>query len=248
MGIGPRPSMQTYDRGHTALSKIQPGEINWKTELDTRWFHTTGIVTALGQHTATEVLAALQAAKANGATTSYDINYRSTLWSREEARKAICPVIPYVDVLFGGREDLALLLDLPADTWQAGQGTGEMEAYQQAAQAFFQAYPDLKAVATSLRKVKSAACNDWQTVLVTRTGFFASRQYQDLEIYDRVGGGDSFASALIYGMLCGLPEQEIIDFAGAYSALCHTIRNDWCLVTRAEALELMAGGTAAIRR
>ena len=248
MGIGPRPSMQTYDLEHTALSKIQPGEINWKTELDTRWFHTTGIVTALGQHTATEVLAALQAAKANGATTSYDINYRSTLWSREEARKAICPVIPYVDVLFGGREDLALLLDLPADTWQAGQGTGEMEAYQQAAQAFFQAYPDLKAVATSLRKVKSAACNDWQTVLVTRTGFFASRQYQDLEIYDRVGGGDSFASALIYGMLCGLPEQEIIDFAGAYSALCHTIRNDWCLVTRAEALELMAGGTAAIRR
>lgn len=249
MGIGPRPSMQTYDRGHTALSKIQPGEINWKTELDTRWFHTTGIVTALGQHTATEVLAALQAAKANGATTSYDINYRSTLWSREAARNAICPVIPYVDVFFGGREDLALLLDLPADTWQPQrEEAGELAAYHQAAQAFFQAYPGLKAVATSLRTVKSATYNDWQTVLVTRKGLFASRQYLDLEIYDRVGGGDSFASALIYGMLCDMPEQETIDFAGAYSALSHTIRNDWCLVTREEAQELMGGGTAAIRR
>ena len=101
VGIGPRPSYQIYDRGHTAVSKIAPGEIDWKRVLDTRWFHTTGIVAALGEHTGDEVVAALKAAKENGAYTSYDLNYRSTLWDIEEARKVAEAAMPYVDVLFG---------------------------------------------------------------------------------------------------------------------------------------------------
>ena len=98
VGIGPRPSYQTYDRGHSAVAMIQPGDIDWESVLDTRWFHTTGIITAVGEHTATEVAAALRAAKKNGATTSYDLNFRSTLWSREDAQKAMVEILSLIHI------------------------------------------------------------------------------------------------------------------------------------------------------
>ena len=109
-------------------------------------------------------------------------------------------------------------------------------------------YPNVICVGTSLREVTSACLNNWRTVMMTRNGFFVSRKYDNIEIYDRVGGGDSFASALIWGFLEGHPEQEVIDFAAAYSALCHTIRNDWNLVTTEEAYDVMKGGSARVKR
>lgn len=248
VGIGPRPSYQLYDRGHTALSKIQPGDIYWEKILDTRWFHTTGIVTALGEHTATEVLAALKAAKKNGAVTSYDLNYRSTLWTKEAARAAAESLMPYIDVILGNEEDFDTMLGIKADNTDENFSSIDPMNYKKVAEKVMEKYPHIKVVGTSLREVKSALLNNWQGCMMTRDGFFVSRKYENIEINDRVGGGDSFASALIYSMLQGYDGQRTIDFATAFSALCHTIRNDWNLVSRQEAEALAAGGSARVKR
>ncbi len=248
VGIGPRPSKQLYDRGHSALSKIQPGDIEWKKILDTRWFHTTGIVTALGEYTASEVVKALKIAKENGATTSYDLNYRHTLWSKDDARQAAALIMPYVDVILGNEEDFETMLGIGAENTDENYSSINPENYKIVATKVMQVYPHIKAVGTSLREVKTALLNNWQTALMTENGFFVSPKYENIEIYDRTGGGDSFASALIWGMLEGKKEQEVIDFAAAYSALCHTVRNDWNIITTDEAYDLMKGGSARVKR
>lgn len=207
-----------------------------------------GIVTAVGEHTATEVAAALRAAKKNGATTSYDLNFRSTLWSREDAQKAMVEIMPYVDVVIGNEEDFETMLGIKADNTDQNFSKLDPESYRGVAQKVMEKYPNVICVGTSLREVTSACLNNWRTVMMTRNGFFVSRKYDNIEIYDRVGGGDSFASALIWGFLEGHPEQEVIDFAAAYSALCHTIRNDWNLVTTEEAYDVMKGGSARVKR
>ena len=216
--------------------------------LDTKWFHTTGIVTALGEHTVGEVLAALKAAKKNGATTSYDLNYRATLWSKEEARAAAEQLMPYIDVILGNEEDFDTMLGIKAEGTDENFSSIDPQNYRQVAEKVMEKYPHIQAVGTSLREVKTALLNNWQGCMMTRNGFFVSRKYENIEINDRVGGGDSFASAMIWGMLEGHDDQNVIDFATAYSALCHTIRNDWNLVTRAEAEALAAGGSARVKR
>ena len=248
VGIGPRPSYQIYDRGHTALSKIKPGDIDWEKVLDTRWFHTTGIVTALGEHTATEVLSALKAAKKNGAVTSYDLNYRSTLWSKEKAREAARQIMPYVDVILGNEEDFDTMLGIHTEKADEDFSSIDPENYRKVAEKVMDIYPHIRVVGTSLREVKSALLNNWQGCMMTKNGFFVSRKYENIEINDRVGGGDSFASGIIWGMLEGHEDQHIVDFAAAYSALCHTIRNDWNLVTREEAEALAKGRSARVKR
>lgn len=248
VGIGPRPSYQGYDRGHSAVSLIKPGDINWKKVLDTRWFHSTGIVTAVGEHTASEVANALKSAKENGATTSYDLNYRHTLWSQEAAQKAMVNIMPHIDVIIGNEEDFHTMLGIKAENTDANYSSIDPENYRAVAQKVMEKYPNVKCVATSLREVTSGCLNNWQVVMMTKKGFFISRKYNNIEIYDRVGGGDSFASAVIWGMLNGKEDQEIIDFAAAYSALCHTIRNDWNLVTTEEAMDVMKGGSARVKR
>lgn len=248
VGIGPRASYQIYDRGHSAVSKIQPGDIEWNAVLDTRWFHTTGIVTALGEHTATEVLAALKAAKANGATTSYDLNYRSTLWSKEDARAAVESLMPYIDVILGNEEDFDSMLGIKADNIDENFASIDPQSYRRVAEKVMEKYSHIQVVGTSLREVKTALLNNWQGCIMTKNGFFVSRKYENIEINDRVGGGDSFASGLIWGLLEGHEEQDVINFATAYSALCHTIRNDWDLATREEAEALADGGSARVKR
>ena len=248
VGIGPRASYQIYDRGHSALSYIKPGDVDWEKVLDTRWFHTTGIVTALGEHTVGEVLAALKAAKKNGAVTSYDLNYRATLWTKEEARAAAEQLMPYIDVILGNEEDFDTMLGIKAEGTDENFSSIEPQNYRKVAEKVMEKYPHIQAVGTSLREVKTALLNNWQGCMMTKNGFFVSKKYENIEINDRVGGGDSFASAMIWGMLNGHGDQEIIEFATAYSALCHTIRNDWNLVTRVEAEALAAGGNARVKR
>lgn len=248
VGIGPRPSYQIYDRGHSALSYIKPGDIDWEKTLDTRWFHTTGIVTALGEHTAEEVLAALKAAKKNGATTSYDLNYRATLWSKEDARAAAEQLMPYIDVILGNEEDFDTMLGIKAEGTDENFSSIDPQNYRKVAEKVMRKYPHIKVVGTSLREVKTALLNNWQGCMMTKNGFYISKKYENIEINDRVGGGDSFASGLIWGMLQGKEDQEVLDFATAFSALCHTVRNDWNLVTRDEAKALAEGGSARVKR
>lgn len=156
--------------------------------------------------------------------------------------------MPYIDVILGNEEDFDAMLGIQADHTDEDFSNIDPENYRKVAEKVLTKYPHIVAVGTSLREVKTACLNNWQTCLMTKNGFFVSRKYEDIEILDRVGGGDSFASALIWGMLEGHPEQEVVDYAAAYSALCHTIRNDWNLVTREEAYALANGGSARVKR
>ena len=249
VGIGPRASTQMYDRAHSAISLIQPGDIDWKSVLaQTRWFHTTGITTAISDSAANEAIESLKTAKALGVTTSFDLNFRSTLWSSEKARVVMKKVMPYVDVIIGNEEDFEKMLGIKAEGATESYSDLDPENYKLVAHQVVKEYPNVQVVGTTLRHVKTAMLNDWQTVMLYKGEFYASRKYLNLEVLDRTGGGDSFASALICCMLEGKPPQEAIEFSAAYSALCHGFLGDWNWATRDEADKLMKGGSARVVR
>jgi 2-dehydro-3-deoxygluconokinase len=198
VGIGPRASKQIYDRAHSAISRIQPGDINWEETLKhTRWFHTTGITTAISDNAAAEAVTSLKMAKKLGVTTSFDLNFRSTLWTSDKAKVVMKEVMPYVDVIIGNEEDFEKMLGIKADGGTEAYADLDPEKYKIVANKVTELYPNVQAVGTTLRHVKTALLNDWQTVMLYKGGFYVSRKYENLEVWDRTGGGDSFASALI---------------------------------------------------
>ncbi len=249
VGIGPRASRQIYDRGHSAISKVEPGDFEWEQVLaDTRWFHTTGITTAISEKAAQQAVASLKAAKKLGITTSFDLNFRSTLWTSEQAQKTMKEVMPYIDVIVGNEEDFEKMLGIKAkDTGKHYTGI-DPENYRTVAEKVVEVYPNIIAVGTTLREVHTALLNDWRTVMLYKGEYYVSRKYENLEIADRTGGGDSFASALFYGLLEGKDPQEIIDFSAAYSALCHTFLGDWNWAYKEEAERVMRGESARVIR
>ncbi|MBN1144304.1 MAG: sugar kinase [Bacteroidales bacterium] len=249
VGIGPRASKQMYDRAHSAISLINPGDIKWEDVLQqTKWFHTTGITTAISDHAANEAIASLKIAKKLGVTTSFDLNFRSTLWSSEKAKEVMKQVMPYVDVIIGNEEDFEKMLGIKAEGGTESYADLDPENYKTVAKQVVKLYPNVQMVGTTLRHVKTALLNDWQTVMLYKDNFYTSRKYENLEILDRTGGGDSFASALICSMLEGKDPQETIEFSAAYSALCHGFMGDWNWATRAEAEKVMKGGSARVVR
>jgi 2-dehydro-3-deoxygluconokinase len=250
IGIGPRPNRQIYDRGHSAISGAQLGEFDWKTILSqTKWFHTTGITTALSDHAIAQVMASLQTSKQLGVRTSFDLNYRSTLWGPEKAQQVMKDVIPYVDVLIGNEEDFEKMLGIKADHVSQEYSKIDPESYRSVANRAVELYPNIEVVGTTLRDAKTGLLNDWQTVMLYKGNFFVSRKYENLEILDRTGGGDSFAAALIFCMLEGKKEtQEMIDFSAAYSALCHGFLGDWNWASKEEAERVMKGASVRVIR
>jgi 2-dehydro-3-deoxygluconokinase len=250
IGIGPRPNRQIYDRGHSAISGAQLGEFDWKSILSqTKWFHTTGITTALSDHAIAQVMASLQTAKQLGVKTSFDLNYRSTLWGPEKAQQVMKDVIPYVDVLIGNEEDFEKMLGIKADHVSKEYSKIDPESYRSVANRAVELYPNIEVVGTTLRDAKTGLLNDWQTVMLYKGNFFVSRKYENLEILDRTGGGDSFAAALIFSMLEGKKEpQEMIDFSAAYSALCHGFLGDWNWASKEEAERVMKGASVRVIR
>lgn len=249
VGIGPRASKQVYDRAHSAISQIKPGDLDWENLLSqTRWFHTTGITTAISDNAAQEAITSLKAAKKLGVTTSFDLNFRSTLWTSEKAIKVIREVMPYVDVIIGNEEDFEKMLGIKAEGGTEAYADLDPEKYKNVANQVIKMYPNVQAVGTTLRHVRTATLNDWQTVMLYKGNFYASRKYENLEVWDRTGGGDSFASALICCMLEDRDPQETIEFSAAYSALCHGFMGDWNWATRAEAEKVMKGGSARVVR
>jgi 2-dehydro-3-deoxygluconokinase len=249
VGIGPRASKQMYDRAHSAISLIKPGDINWENTLQqTKWFHTTGITTAISDHAADEAITSLKIAKILGVTTSFDLNFRSTLWNSQKAKEVMKKVMPYVDVIIGNEEDFEKMLGIKAEGGSESYADLNPENYKTVAKQVVKLYPNVQLVGTTLRHVKTALLNDWQTVMLYKDKFYTSRKYENLEILDRTGGGDSFASALICSMLEGKDPQETIDFSAAYSALCHGFMGDWNWATRAEAEKVMNGGSARVVR
>lgn len=244
-GFGVRGALGVSDRGHSAASQLQPGDVDWDdlfVRRGTRWFHTGGIFAALGVNTARLALQAVQAAKASGATVSFDFNYRPSLWAGVEDADAIrdiyCQIIRHVDVAIGGRRDFR----------RVGVDADEHTPRQEAMAALMALYPNLQLVASSRRRVIDASRNGWGGVCYAGGQFFTSRDYPSLDIYDRVGGGDGFASGLIYGLLSGCDTQTALDYAVAHGALAMTTPGDASMACLADVQKLASGGDAAVTR
>jgi len=249
LGAGPRAASVTYDRGYTAISNTKVGEINWDKVFDnSRWFHLSGITPALSESVAAVCAEALQAAQANGLLTSYDLNFRSKLWSSEDAQKVNRKLVKYVTVLIGNEEDFEKSLGYKAEGTTDDFAKLNPDSYKQVANQVINDYTNVEKIGTTLRDAKTGWLNDWRTLLFDGSKFYLSRIYENLELVDRVGGGDSFAAGLIYSLLKNKSPQETVDFAGAYSALAHTFPGDFNWANLDETEKAMQAGSVRISR
>jgi 2-dehydro-3-deoxygluconokinase len=251
VGTSVRPSITLYDRGHTAISEMTPDEVDWKRIFHVekaRWLHTGGIMSALSDRSAEVVATALRIAKEAGTITSYDLNFRSKLWSSAKAIETTRRILPHIDVLIGNEEDFQKVLGFEVEGASENLTNLQVEAYKAMVERVVKANPHLKAVCTTLREVKSGLINDWSGILWVEGKFYHSRVYNNLEIEDRVGGGDGFSSGIAYGFLKGWNPQEIVDFGAAHGALLQTTRGDTSQVTLPEVMHVMRGGSARIQR
>jgi 2-dehydro-3-deoxygluconokinase len=251
VGIGVRPSVSMYDRGNTAVSRMKKGEVQWErifSKKTVRWFHTGGIFTALSPSCAEVALESMRTAREHGAVVSYDLNFRSKLWSSAAAIEATKKLIPYIDVLIGNEEDFQKVLGFQVEGTDESLISLPVEAYKIMVKKVISDYPHIQAVGTTLREVVSGLVNNWSAILYYDGSFYESRKYSGLEIEDRVGGGDGFCSGLIYGMLNGMTPQECVDMGAAHGALLQSTRGDTSMVTLDEIKHAMKGGSARIKR
>ncbi len=250
VGTGPRASVTLYDRGHSAASHMRPEDVDWNKLFSkgARWLHASGIFTALSDSAAQTVKSALRAARQSGAVTSFDLNFRSTLWGQKEAQALTKEIVRDVTVLIGNEEDFEKMLGFKVEGTDESYRKLSVTNYKEMVERVIKTYPHLQVVATTLREVKSGLLNHWAGILYTQGKFYQSRRYEDLEIEDRVGGGDGFSSGLAYGFLTGLAPQEIVEFAVAHGALLQSTRGDTSQVSLEEVRHIMKGGSARIKR
>ncbi len=244
-GVSMRPSKVIYDRKDSAIANIAPGDIDWDEVFDgAAWFHFTGITPALSQSAAAETLRAVKAAKARGVTVSCDLNYRKNLWSRQEAGRVMGEIVPMVDVLIANEEDAADVFGISAAQTDIAAGKLSVEGYRSVASQLTQRF-GCKLVAITLRESLSASDNNWSGMLYDgKTGEMVVSKKYAIRLVDRLGGGDSFGSGLIYALLSGDSFQDAVDFAAAASALKQTIEGDVNRVTVAEVRSLMGGNAS----
>lgn len=242
-GANQRPSKVVYDRDQSAISLAKSGDIDWDRALNAaQWFHITGITPALSQSAADLSSEAIIAARAKGLTVSCDLNYRKNLWKYGKAAKDVMPdLFKNVDIGIANEEDCQAALGIQSDV-DVHSGKLEATQYRALAERVLEAYPNLKALAITLRESKSASHNGWSACLHDRKEFLLSRHYEITHIVDRVGGGDCFAGGLIYGMLTLPTHQEALEFAVAASCLKHSIPGDFNRFTADEVRQLLAGG------
>ena len=227
----------------------QPGELDWTSIFDgAKWFHLSGITPALSETAAAVSKEALEIARKLGLETSYDLNFRSKLWSPEEAQAANQDLVKFVTVLIGNEEDFEKSLGFKAEGTTEDFAELDPESYKEVVFRVADTYPNVKKIGTTLRDAKTGWLNDWRTLLFDGQQFYLSQIYKDLELVDRVGGGDSFSSGLIYSLLREKSAQEAVDFAGAYSALAHTFPGDFNWATVEEAEKAMQSGSVRISR
>jgi 2-dehydro-3-deoxygluconokinase len=254
-GYGIRPARGTSDRGNTAASQLQPGDIDWEGVFGgegVRWFHTGGIFAALSGTTPDVVLEAIAAAKEHGTIVSYDLNYRPSLWeSHGGSAKAIeinRAIAPMVDVMIGNEEDFTACLGFEVEG--VGDSLSHLDplAYGRMIDRLVAQYPNFKVVATTLRNARTATRNDWSAVLYADGELHVARQRTDLDIYDRVGGGDGFASGLAYAFLAGKTPADAVEYGATHGALAMTTPGDTSMATLAEVEQaLSAAGARVIR-
>ncbi len=247
-GASQRASKVIYDRAHSAIAEAVPEDFNWEEIFDgADWFHFTGITPALSEKAAKVTLEACKAAKKFGVTVSVDLNYRKKLWTPEEAGKVMETLMEYVDVCIGNEEDAELVFGISAEDTDITKGEINHNAYENVAKQLIERF-NFKYVASTLRESYSASDNGWSALLYDGEKSWLSKKY-DLRIVDRVGGGDSFASGLIYALVTGMKGQEAVEYAVAASALKHTIPGDFNLASREEVMTLMEGdGSGRVQR
>ena len=253
-GFGVRAALGCSDRGHTAVSQLKPGEIDWEDifgKLGARWFHTGGIFCALSANTPEVAIEAMQAARKHGTIVSYDLNYRDSLWKsiggKARAQEVNRKLAPYVDVMLGNEEDFSAALGFEVPGMNQHLTAFEVDGFKKMIQTVIQQFP-FKVVATTLRKAKTASFNDWGAICYRDGQFYQATDRENLEILDRVGGGDSFASGLIYGFLAGKDAKWAVECGAAHGALAMTTPGDTTMVTLDEVLKLMKGAGARIER
>jgi 2-dehydro-3-deoxygluconokinase len=253
-GFGVRAAVGSYDRGHTAISQLKPGDINWDEvfgKQGARWLHTGGIFCALSPTTPDVALEAMQAAKRHRTIVSYDLNYRASLWKsnggKKQAQEVNRRIAPYVNVMLGNEEDFSAALGYEVPGMDEYHSKLEVDAFKQMISKVVKDYP-FSVVATTLRKAKTATQNDWGAICYCDGKFYQAKNRENLEIFDRVGGGDSFASGLIYGFLSGKDPQWAVECGAAHGALAMTTPGDTSMATLQEVIQLMEGVGARIAR
>ena len=244
-GVGLRPPRVIYDRDHSAFANASPDDFDFDAIFtDCSWFHFSGITPAISERTARLTEIAIKAARSHGVTISCDLNYRRKLWSPEKAQQLMKPLMEYVDVCIGNEEDSELVLGLKPRNTDHLKGQIDSEAYRDIFLQMRELY-DFKFIGCTLRESYSASDNGWSVLCYDGQEFCQSPHY-NIRLVDRGGGGASFAAGFIYGLLNRFPLQQVANFAGAASALKHTIYGGFNLVTLAEVMEL-AGGDASGR-
>jgi 2-dehydro-3-deoxygluconokinase len=254
-GFGMRAATGSSDRGHTAISQVKPGDFDWETIFGeangSRWFHSGGIFAALSASTADVAAEAMDAARRHRTPVSYDLNYRESLWKsiggKSKAQEVNRELVRKVDLLLGNEEDFSAMLGV--EVKGVGEDFAELPvgAYEAMLREVAATFPNLKLVASTLRTAHTASRNAWGAIALYQDQIVHVRQ-RDIDIYDRVGGGDSFASGLIYGLLAGKPIDWALRCGVAHGALAMTTPGDTSMVTLAEVERAMKGGSARIAR
>ncbi|MGV9188750.1 PfkB family carbohydrate kinase [Arcanobacterium canis] len=255
-GFGVRGAVGNNDRGNTAISQMLPTDIDWDHLfgfLGVRWFHTGGIFTALSPSTAEVAKAAMSAAKKYGTIVSYDLNYRPSLWKsiggQEKCQEVNRELAQYVDVMIGNEEDFTASLGFEIEGANENLDNLEVESFKKMIEKASAAFPNFEAIGTTIRQVRTATINDWGAVAWSREqGFVQAIQRNGLEIFDRVGGGDSFASGLIYGLMEFGDIEKAVNYGAAHGALAMTTPGDTSMASLAEVERLVGGGNARVQR
>jgi 2-dehydro-3-deoxygluconokinase len=254
-GFGVRGAVGVSDRGLSAASQLKPGDFDWDNifgKLGVRWLHTGGIFAALSDTTPKLAIEAVQAAKKHGTIVSYDLNYRPSLWKsiggQKRAQEVNKEIAKHVDVMLGNEEDFTACLGFNVDGADEHLLHIDVTAFKKMIEAAVKSYPNFKVTATTLRAAKTATVNDWGAICWVDGKFYESRKYPDLEILDRVGGGDSFASGLIYGLMTIADPQKAVDYGAAHGALAMTTAGDTSMASKDEVEKLMKGGGARVQR
>ncbi len=254
-GFGVRGAVGCSDRGLGAASRLKAGDINWDEifgKRGVRWLHTGGIYAALSETTPEVVLEAVKAAKKYGTIVSYDLNYRPSLWKsiggKARAQEVNREIAKHVDVMIGNEEDFTACLGFEVEGLGEDISNPEVDSFKKMIEKAVATYPNFKAVATTLRKVRTATVNDWSAIAWLDGKFYESQKRPCLEIFDRVGGGDSFASGFIYGLMELKDAQLAVEYGAAHGALAMTTPGDTSTAVKAEVEKLARGGSARVDR
>jgi 2-dehydro-3-deoxygluconokinase len=254
-GFGVRGAVGVSDRGLSAASQLKPGDFDWDHifgKLGVRWVHTGGIFAALSDTTPGLVIEAVRKAKQHGTVVSYDLNYRPSLWKsiggQKRAQEVNREIAKHVDVMIGNEEDFTACLGFHVEGADENLLHIDVTAFKRMIETAVREFPNFAATATTLRAAKTATVNDWGAIAWMGGQFYESRAYPDLEILDRVGGGDSFASGFIYGLMTTGDAQKAVDYGAAHGALAMTTPGDTSMATKSEVEKLMKGGGARVQR